>query len=316
MSVVGGWLVLLTMAQAATPVVVLARSNRPGEAGVFRRISAELQGQGLEVVARDVRLPVVPSQLETMAHEEQAFAVVAIGDSAQSVEVWLQGPPTGPATTRAISEVDDAILATRTVEFLHAAYIERTMKPGPVAVPLQPASHDDLAFAARPVLVSLGLLSGTSWGTGARLGSLVTAQFSAQHLVVGARLLGPTFLGTVSGTAGRATLIEATPLGSAGVRFSPHQLMILQLSVLVGAHFVSGTGTAAGPNVASVSSAWTAAAGAGAELLWVVASRLALRVGLDVVVGVLPTRILLGDEVAASTPLPLVLGSLGVAFGL
>jgi hypothetical protein len=313
------WLAFIFVASPAwaeAPRVLLARSNGPREAGVFRRLEAELRLAGFEIVQHDVSGTVARSVLDTLAQQQKAFAAVALTEAGRSIDVWIEDRLTGKTLIRTLVAADDAVIATRAAELLQASFVELTLR-----LPSQPVPPEvtrlvqPVSFADRKWLVSLGVLGGGAPGTGGRLGAFVGAQWAFARFITGARVLGGV-LGTVWGEAGSATLTELTLVADGGARFSVGDALFIHASALVGGHFVSGVGSGLGLNTSSVSSAWTLVAGARVEALLALDSRFALRGGVESVVGLSPVRILLGAVQVASTPAPLIVGSAGIVVAL
>lgn len=315
----GAWLALLlvvTPAWAQAPRVLLARSNGPREAGVLRRLEAELRLAGFDIVQRDVSGTVARALLDTLAQQERAFAAVALTEAGRSIDVWIEDRLTGKTVIRTLVGDDDAVIATRAAELLQASFVELTLRPATQPVPpevqrlVRPVS-----FADRRWLLSLGVMAGGAMGTGARLGASLGAELALGRFLTGVRVLGGV-LGQVSGEAGSASLTELTVLAEGGARFSLSERVFLHAAALVGGHLASGVGSALGFNTSRVSSAWALALGARLEVVLALDSRLGLRAGVEGVVGVGPVRVLLGEVQVASTPFPLVVGSAGIVVAL
>ncbi|MCA2977648.1 MAG: hypothetical protein INH41_23365 [Myxococcaceae bacterium] len=313
------WLALVLLAAPAwadKPRVLLAKSNGPREAGVLRRLEAELRLAGFEPVQREVGGTVARALLDTLAQQEKAFAAVALTEAGRSIDVWIEDRVTGKTLIRTLVADDDGVIATRAAELLQASFVELTLRSTPAPVPpevrrlVQPRP-----FADRPWLLTLGVFGGGAPGTGGRLGAAVGVQRAAGWFLTGVRVLGGV-LGTVVGEAGSASLTEVSLLADAGARLALTEALLLQASALAGGHFVSGVGSALGFNTARVASAWTAAFGARAEVVWAVDARLGLRGGVEIVVGLRPVRVLLGDVEVAATPAPLVVASAGLVLAL
>jgi hypothetical protein len=309
-------MLLATSAWADRPRVLLVKSNGPREAGVLRRLEAELRLAGFELVRREVSGTIARALLDTLAQQEKAFAAVALTEAGRSIDVWIEDRITGKTLIRTLVADDDGVIATRAAELLQASFIELTLRPPPAPVPPEVSRLvQPRPFTDRPWLLTVGVFGGGAPGTGGRLGAGVGVQRAFGTFVTGLRALGGV-LGTVSGEAGSASLTEVTLVADVGARLPVRESLLLHASALAGGHFVSGVGSALGFNTARVSSAWTVAVGARCEVVWALDARLGVRGGVEAIVGLGPVRVMLGEVQVASTPAPLLVASAGLVLAL
>ena len=99
---------------------------------VQRRLRAELDSLGFDVVERLPGATTDPQSLETIAREEQAFAAMRIGPSRGGVELWIVDRVTGKTVLREISlareQPLDEVIALQAVELLRASLLELSLR--------------------------------------------------------------------------------------------------------------------------------------------------------------------------------------------
>jgi alkylhydroperoxidase family enzyme len=140
---------------------------------VQRRLLAELDSLGFDVIERQPGATSDPQSLETIAREEQAFAAMRIAPSRGGVELWIVDRVTGKTVLREIAlareQPLDEVIALQAVELLRASLLELNLRgstrgevkaPPAVrrlgvvqAVPLTPSDEERIALGFGAALV-------------------------------------------------------------------------------------------------------------------------------------------------------------------
>ncbi|HLK38889.1 MAG TPA: hypothetical protein VKU41_19140 [Polyangiaceae bacterium] len=268
-------------AQSGATLVAIVTAE-PG-ASLTRRVRAELEGLGLDVIVLKPPEEGSPSRapLERAARSVGAIAAVRLVPSGEGkVEVWVADRVTGKALVRELDApaggASDATVAVGSVELLRASLMELHSGEAP---------HGDAP--ASPRVRALALPAGApdrgeprlglAFGAGAELGvrglgpspDVQVAVWFRLGRGLGARMLGRTSLaparvvgasGAVEVRSELAGLTATYAFGGARARWSP------EVSVGFAAAHVGATGTATPPLVSASDGAWSAAPLAGLGL--------------------------------------------------
>jgi hypothetical protein len=290
---------------AAIVASILTASNRAGaesgatlvaivtaepNASLTRRVRAELQGLGVDVIVLKPPDEGSPSRapLERAARSVGAVAAVRlIASSEGKVEVWVADRVTGKAVVRELdaseSGASDAAVAVGSVELLRASLME--LHSGEPLHGDAPASEKIQSLALRtPISPRLGLGAGAGAELGIRgLGPSADADIGVWVRIAsrfGARFVGhtslsPSHVPTSSGAVDvRSQLFGAMAtyaMVDASSAWAP------SVSVGIAAAHVSATGTAVPPFVSASEATWSAAPLGGLGVAWSFAPGLRLR---------------------------------------
>lgn len=294
-------------ARAQSGATLVAIVTAEPNASLTRRVRAELQGLGVDVIVLKPPDEGSPSRapLERAARSVGAVAAVRLVASSEGkVEVWVADRVTGKAVVRELdaseSGASDAAVAIGTVELLRASLMELHSGEPPHGDAPATEKIQSLALPTTGTptvaLPRLGLSVGAGAELGLRgLGPSADADIGvwirmAPH--VGIRLVGfgslsPANVATASGEVEvRAQLVGATatytfvePSTVTGAANSSVATQAWAPSVslgVAGAH-ISTTGTAVPPFVSASEATWTAAPLAGVGLAWSFVPGLRLR---------------------------------------
>lgn len=279
------------IARAESGATLVAIVTAEPNSSLTRRVRAELEGVGLDVIVLKPPDEGSPSRapLEQSARSVGAVAAVRLVASREGkVEVWVADRVTGKAVVRELdapeSGASDAAVAIGSVELLRASLME--LHSGEPAHGDAPATEklQSLALASTPPVARLGLGAGAGAELGVRkLGPAADADIGlwvriTSHL--GARLVAHTSL---------APARVATPSGDVEVRSQLFGAMaswafvdvssrwVPSASIGIAAAHVSTTGTATPPFVSASEARWAAAPVGALGLAWSFAPGLRLR---------------------------------------
>jgi hypothetical protein len=276
-------------AQSGTTLVAIVTSEP--NASLTRRVRAELEGIGLDVIV--LKPPDEGSTsrapLERAARSVGAIAAVRLVTSGEGkVEVWVADRVTGKAVVRELdapaSGASDAAVAVGSVELLRASLME--LHSGEPPHGDAPASEkvQALALPAPTPVPRLGLAVGAGAELGVRgLGPSPVADIGVWIRI--ATRLGVRIVGQASLAPSRA----ATPVGDVEVQAQlagamasyalagPSSAWEPFVSLGIAAAHVSTTGTAVPPYVSASDGAWAVAPLAGLGVAWSFAPDLRLR---------------------------------------
>ncbi len=290
-AIVTSALVAPERARAEKGATLVAIVTAEPNSSLTRRVRAELEGLGLDVIVLKPPDEGSPSRapLEQAARSVGAVAAVRlIASSEGKVEVWVADRVTGKAVVRELdapeSGASDAAVAIGSVELLRASLME--LHSGEPVHGDAPANEkiQELALPPAPRVPRLGLGAGAGAELGIRgLGPAADADIGVWLRVasgLGARLLAhtslsPAHVGTPSGGVDvRSQLfgaMAAWDFVDASSRWVP------SASIGMAAAHVSTTGTAVPPFVSASEARWSAAPVAGLGLAWSFAPGLRLR---------------------------------------
>jgi hypothetical protein len=290
-AVVASALVAPAEARAESGATLVAIVTAEPNASLTRRVRAELEGLGVDVIVLKPPDEASPSRtpLEQAARSVGAVAAVRLVASREGkVEVWVADRVTGKAVVRELdasgSGASDAAVAIGSVELLRASLMELHSGEPPHGDAPATEKIQSLALAPAPPVARLGLAAGAGAELGVRgLGPSADADIGLWIRVVshfGARLLAhaslsPSHVTTPSGGVdARSQLFGALATWDfvdASARWVP------SVSAGMAAAHVSTTGTAAPPFVSATDARWSAAPVAGVGLAWSFATGLRLR---------------------------------------
>ncbi|HEX3771234.1 MAG TPA: hypothetical protein VHV30_10235 [Polyangiaceae bacterium] len=289
-------------AQSGATLVAIVTSDPTSS--LTRRVRAELEGVGLDVIVLKPPDEATTSRgpLERAARSVGAVAAVRLVASSEGkVEVWVADRVTGKAVVRELdaseSGASDAAVAIGSVELLRASLMElhssepphgdapATPKIEALALPASPDASRDASSSSRgSALPRFGLAAGAGAAFGVRgLGPSADANLSLWLRAtsrLGARIVGATSLSPAEVT---------TPAGGVEVRSllvgamaevalaDPTSTWVPSLAAGVAAAHVAATGTAVPPYVSGTGAAWAAAPLGDLGLAWSFAPGLRLR---------------------------------------
>jgi hypothetical protein len=285
-------------ARAQSGATLVAIVTAEPNASLTRRVRAELQGLGVDVIV--LKPPdegsLSRAPLEQAARSVGAVAAVRLVASSEGkVEVWVADRVTGKAVVRELdaseSGASDAAVAIGTVELLRASLMELHSGEPPHGDAPATAKIQSLALPTtgmpRPALPRVGLSVGAGAELGLRgLGPSADADVGVWIRVaphVGARFVGfaslsPANVSTASGgievrsqlVGAMATyaFVEPSTETGAGEGSGATQAWAPSVSLGAAAAHVSTTGTAVPPFVSASEATWTAAPLAGVGLAW------------------------------------------------
>src|SRR5580704_16334755 len=280
-------------ASAESGATLVAIVTAEPNSSLTRRVRAELQGLGVDVIVLKPPDEGLASRapLEQAARSVGAVAAVRLVASSEGkVEVWVADRVTGKAVVRELdaseSGASDAAVAVGTVELLRASLME--LHSG------EPIHGDAIASEkvrslALPTSAARGAPRlGLSAGCGAELGvrGLGPSADAIIGLWVGiASRLGARFVGHssvspahVSGSSGAVDVRSQLFGAMATYDFAdPSSAWVPSVSVGIAAARVSATGTAVPPFVSASDAAWCAGPLGGFGLAWSFAPWLRLR---------------------------------------
>jgi hypothetical protein len=291
--IVASALVSPARAHAESGATLVAIVTAEPNASLTRRVRAELEALGVDVIVLKPPDEASPSRapLEQAARSVGAVAAVRLVASREGkVEVWVADRVTGKAVVRELdaseSGTSDAAVAIGSVELLRASLMELHSGETPHGDAPATEKIQALALASQraPAAARLGLEAGAGAELGVRgLGPSADADVGVWIRIasrVGARLVAHTSLSPAHAT---------TPSGAVDTRaqffgaLAPWALVdasgpwVPSVSAGMAAAHVSTTGTAAPPFVSATEARWAAAPVAGLGLGWSFASGLRLR---------------------------------------
>jgi hypothetical protein len=280
-------------ARAQTGATLVAIVTSDPNSSLTRRVRAELQGLGVDVIV--LKPPDEGSAsrapLERAARSVGAVAAVRlIASSEGKVEVWVADRVTGKAVVRELdaseSGASDAAVAIGSVELLRASLMELHSGEPPHGDAPANERIRSLALPAQtaPGVPRLGLGAGAGAELGLRgLGPSADADIGVWVLIgsrVGARFVGHTSLSPASvATPSGAVEVTSQLLGAMATYafVDPASTWVPSMSLGVAAAHVSTTGAAVPPFVSAPAATWSLAPVAGFGVAWAFAGGLRLR---------------------------------------
>jgi hypothetical protein len=286
-------LVVASPSPAQTGATLVAIVTSEPNASLTRRVRAELQGLGVDVIV--LKPPAEGSSsrapLEQAARSVGAVAAVRLVVSSEGkVEIWVADRATGKAVVRELDATaaggSEAAVAVGTVELLRASLMElhSTEPPHGDAPVTEKIKALALSVPSAPWVPVGGLAVGGGADLGLRgLGPSADVSVGVWVRVAsrfGARVLGYTAL---------APARVATDVGSIDVRpqlvgaaatydfVDASSIWVPTLSLGVAAAHLSTTGNAIAPYVGTTADTWSAAPLAGVGVAWSFAQALRLR---------------------------------------
>jgi hypothetical protein len=280
-------------ADAESGATLVAIVTAEPTSSLTRRVRAELQGIGLDVIV--LKPPDEGSAsrapLERAARSVGAIAAVRlIASSEGKVEVWVADRVTGKAVVRELdaseSGASDAAVAIGSVELLRASLMELHTSEAPHGDAPASAKIESLALPTTPPREPprLGLRVGAGADLGVRgLGPSaeadigvwvrIASRFGAR--VVGLSSLSPSRVETPSGAVETRSLVLGAMAEYAFADVAGP--WVPSVSLGLAAARVSTTGTAIPPFVSASEAAWSAAPLGGLGMAWAFATDLRLR---------------------------------------
>jgi hypothetical protein len=273
------WSIALAESGATLVAIVTADPNAP----LTRRVRAELEGLGLDVIVlkppEEASLSRAP--LERAARSVGAIAAVRLVPSGEGkVEVWVADRVTGKAVVRELDApaggASDAAVAVGSVELLRASLME--LHTGDAPRGDAPATEQVRALALPSEAPPrgeprYGLAIGAGAELGVRgLGPSADAQAAVWIRVaphVGARVVGHASLGPAHVVTPSGALDVRSELAGLAVTYAfagPWARWAPEASLGIAAAHVQATGTATPPFVSVSDGAWAAAPLAGMGL--------------------------------------------------
>ena len=315
-------------ASAQSGATLVAIVTAEPNASLTRRVRAELQGLGVDVIVIKPPDEGSPSRapLEQAARSVGAVAAVRLIASTEGkVEVWVADRVTGKAVVRELDQsgsgASDAAVAIGSVELLRASLMELHSGEPPHG---DAPANEKIRSLALPGPADTGLARmGLSAGAGAELG--IRGLGPSADAYVGVWLRVASRFGTVF--VGHTSLSPAHVLTAAGAVDVRSQLFGAMatyafagassawtpgMSLGVAAAHVSSTGTAAAPYVSASEATWSVAPLGGASLAWSFARGLRLRGDGLAVLALPPVRVSTPTRDAGWWGAPAVIVSLGV----
>jgi hypothetical protein len=290
-AIVASALVGPSLPRAESGATLVAIVTAEPNASLTRRVRAELEGLGVDVIVLKPPDEASPSRapLEQAARSVGAVAAVRLVASREGkVEVWVADRVTGKAVVRELdaseSGTSDAAVAIGSVELLRASLMELHSGEPPHGDAPATAKVQSLALTPASRTPRLGLEAGAGAELGVRglgpsadvdagLWIRIASGFGARVLAHSS--LSPAHVTTASGAVDtRSQLFGALATWDfvdASARWVP------SVSVGMAAAHVSTTGTAAPPFVSATDARWSAAPVAGLGLAWSFAAGLRLR---------------------------------------
>ncbi len=284
-----------------TGATLVAIVTAEPSASLTRKVRAELQGLGLDVIV--LRPPAEGSSqrapLEQAARSVGAIAAIRLVVSSEGkVEIWVADRVTGKALVRELDAPtstgggSDASVAVGAVELLRASLMElHAPDPPRGEVPATPAVTSLALPDTRPTRLTQPWIPrlGIAVSAGAELGVAGVGPSFAAGVDVGVRVAGGLVLRVAGrGSPGASRLHTAS--GAIDVQWQQASAMasyeladaaapwIPSLAVGVGATHVTASGTASSPYMGTSEDGWFTTPLAGAGLAWTLARGLRLRV--------------------------------------
>jgi hypothetical protein len=293
-AIVASALVTSPRARAESGATLVAIVTAEPNSSLTRRVRAELEGLGLDVIVLKPPDESSPSRapLEQAARSVGAVAAVRlIASSEGKVEVWVADRVTGKAVVRELdapgSGASDAAVAIGSVELLRASLMELHSGEPPRGDAPVSAKIQALALPTSPGVPRLGLGAGAGAELGVRgLGPSADADIGvwvrlASHLgarVIAHTSLSPAHVVTPSGAVDvRSQLFGAMATWDFVDAAAASSAWVPSVSLGLAAAHVSATGTAVPPFVSASEARWSAAPVGGLGLAWSFAPGLRLR---------------------------------------
>jgi hypothetical protein len=280
-------------ARAQTGATLVAIVTSDPNSSLTRRVRAELQGLGVDVIV--LKPPDEGSAsrapLERAARSVGAVAAVRLVASSEGkVEVWVADRVTGKAVVRELdaseSGASDAAVAIGSVELLRASLMElHSGEPPHGDAPVNERIRSlALPPQTAPGVPQLGLGAGAGAELGVRgLGPSADADIGVWVRIgsrVGARFVGHASLSPASVTTPSGAVEVTSQLFGAMATYAfvdPASTWVPSISLGVAAAHVSTTGAAVPPFVSASAATWSLAPLASLGVAWAFAGGLRLR---------------------------------------
>jgi hypothetical protein len=327
-AIVAATLASTDRARAESGATLVAIVTAEPNSSLTRRVRAELQGLGVDVIVLNPPDEGSPSRapLEQAARSVGAVAAVRlIASSEGKVEVWVADRVTGKAVVRELdapaSGASDAAVAIGSVELLRASLME--LHSGEPPHGDAPANEKIQALAlagpASPRIPRLGLGAGAGAELGVRgLGPSADADIGVWVRVAarfGARFIAHTSLSAAQVVTGSGAVDVRSQLFGALATYvfaDATRAWAPSASIGIGAAHVSATGTATAPYVSASEAAWYPAPLGGLGVAWSFAPGLRLRGDGLAAMTLPPVRVSTPVSGVGSWGAPAILVSLGV----
>jgi hypothetical protein len=325
-AVVASTLMTPARARAESGATLVAIVTAEPTSSLTRRVRAELEGLGVDVIVLKPPDEGSPSRapLEQAARSVGAVAAVRLVASSEGkVEVWVADRVTGKAVVRELdpagSGTSDAAVALGSVELLRASLMELHSGEPPHGDAPATQRVQSLALPSAPRVARMGLGAGAGAELGVRgPGRSADAEIGiwirvASHL--GARLVAhasvsPAHVEAASGAVDvRSQLFGAM---AAWDFVDGSRRWVPSASAGIAAAHVSTTGTAVPPFVSATDAGWYPAPVAGVGLGWSMAEGLRLRADALAAVALPPVHVTTPTAALGAWGAPALFVSLGL----
>jgi len=325
---IGAFAVPEHVARAESGATLVAIVTTEPTSSLTRRVRAELQGMGLDVIV--LKPPDEGSAsrapLERAARSVGAIAAVRlIASSEGKVEVWVADRVTGKAVVRELdaseSGASDAAVAIGSVELLRASLMELHSSEAPHGDAPASPKIESLALPSTPAPAVPRL--GLGVGAGAELGVRGLGPSADANLGLWVRL-APRLGARIVGRSSLSPARVETPSGAVEVRSLLVGAMaefafadvagpwVPSVALGIAAAHVSTTGTAVPPFVSASEATWAAAPLGGLGVAWAFATDLRLRADGLVAWTLPPVHVSTPTTAIGGWGYPAVMLSLGV----
>ncbi len=315
-------------AHAESGATLVAIVTAEPSSSLTRRVRAELQGLGVDVIVLKPPDEDSPSRapLERAARSVGAVAAVRLIASTEGkVEVWVADRVTGKAVVRELdaseSGASDAAVAIGSVELLRASLME--LHSGEPPHGDAPASEKiqslALATPSAPRIPRLGLGAGAGGELGIRgLGPSADADVGVWVRLAsrfGARFVGHTSLSPAHVVTSAGAIDVRSQLFGAMATYAlvdASSAWEPSFSLGLAAAHVSTTGTAVAPFVSASEAAWSAAPMGGLGVAWAFVPGLRVRGDALAALSLPPVRVTTPTTDAGLWGAPALIVSIGV----
>jgi hypothetical protein len=320
-------------ARASSERVVLVRpeARDPVLLDAWNRLAAELRIDRFSVqIVEDGEVDTSPASLSAVACKFEALAAIELVEETgqTAVDVWLVDRVSGKTTMRtvAVQKGADAssVLAIRAVDLLRASLreFENEERPPPdvVGVERGPVPQAVIRLAARPEpkwrlrAEAVLLEEGTRFGVA--LGPALAASYRvAERFELGVLASGPLLGAQLETRLGSATAHQELGLVEARFSLVRSTRFDVALNAAAGVHLLSAEGQPS-PPLASRSAHVTSFAGSlGVGADFALSPRIAIGATIRAMVTAPGVGVAVATE-SATLPLPVVVGTLGIAVAL
>lgn len=274
----------------------------------FHRLRGELAQHGFEVVIVSARPASTPAALRRGTGHALASIALAEGQTAATVDIWVDDAATGKTTLRSIriarGEDAAALLALRALELLRASLSELEQRPRSTPDVLH-ARPQRAAASARALTREEH--AGWSAGVGAALvtnlpgaatGLSTTLDFGRRGgwWSLRGELALPALPATLHAPSGRAELRSTTLSLTPALQLWSNDALRLSAVLTLGAQRLSVEGIANPNYLQRTSASWGVATGGGVELQWSVGVRWSLVLASRAAFAWQPAYALIGAE--------------------